>query len=222
MSERLPLWVFPALAFALFVNGLVFLLLPLLTQKGPAIPDMTEPVAVNLVRVGEEEPPLREDESPVPEMEEPEEMPEFFEPDLLRPDVQPLEMDSVPFRVELNPRLMGGPRIALKGFQGQGEGDHPRFYEQGEVDHPPRPLVKMPPVYPYKAKRLEIEGFVKVRFLVDEEGTVSRLSILDSSPKGVFEDSVLQTLPLWKFAPGRVLGESVSSWVVTTIRFELK
>jgi protein TonB len=38
----------------------------------------------------------------------------------------------------------------------------------------------------------------------------------------VFEDSVLQTLPSWKFSPGKVVGEPVSSWVVTTIRFELK
>ena len=60
------------------------------------------------------------------------------------------------------------------------------------------------------------------KFLVDEEGTVSSVSVLDSSPEGVFEDSVLQTLPSWKFSPGRILGEPVSSWVVTTIRFELK
>jgi protein TonB len=58
--------------------------------------------------------------------------------------------------------------------------------------------------------------------LVDEEGTVSHVSVLDASPKGVFEDSVLQTLPSWKFSPGKVVGEPVSSWVVTTIRFELK
>ena len=211
MSDRLPLWILPALAFAILVNGLLFFLLPLLTQKGPSHPEMTEPVAVNLVRVREEEPPPPDEEPPVPEMEEPEEIPEFFTPDLLRPEMQPLEMDPVPFRIELNPRLMGGPQLSLKPF-----------YEAGELDQPPRPLVKMPPVYPYKAKRLEIEGFVKIKFLVDEDGTVSRVSILDASPKGVFEDSVLQTLPSWKFSPGRILGESVSSWVVTTIRFELK
>jgi len=211
MTERLPLWVFPALAFALFVNGLLFFLLPLLTQKGPTFPDMTDPVAVNLVRVREEEPPPPEEEPPVPEMEKPQELPEFFTPDLIRPEVRPLQMDPVPFRIELNPRLLSGPQVALK-----------RFFEVGDLDHPPRPLVKMPPVYPYQAKRLEIEGFVKVKFLVDEGGTVSRVSILESSPKGVFEDSVLQALPSWKFSPGRILGESVSSWVVTTIRFELK
>ena len=149
--------------------------------------------------------------TPAPEMEEPQEIPEFFTPDLMRPELKPLEMDPVPFLIELNPRMLSGPQVALK-----------RFYELGELDHPPRPLVKMPPVYPYKAKRLEIEGYVKIKFLVDEEGTVSRVSVLEASPKGVFEDSVLQTLPSWKFSPGRVVGEPVSSWVVTTIRFELK
>ena len=211
MSDRLPLWVFPALAFAILVNGLLFFLLPLLTQKGPSVPVMTEPVAVNLVRVREQEPPAPEEEPPLPERQESENIPEFFTPELLRPEVQPMQMDPVPFRIELNPRLMGGPKLSVKPF-----------YEAGELDHPPSPIVKMPPVYPYKAKRLEIEGYVKIKFLVDEEGTVSRVSILDSSPKGVFEDSVLQTLPSWKFSPGRILGESVPSWVVTTIRFELK
>jgi protein TonB len=210
MSERLPLWVLPALAFAILVNGLLFFLLPLLTQKGPSFSDMTEPMAVNLVRVREEEPPPPDEEPPVPEREE-QEIPEFFTPDLLRPEVKPLEMDPVPFRIELNPRMLSGPQVALK-----------RFYEMGELDHPPRPLVKMPPVYPYKAKRLEIEGYVKIKFLVDDEGTVSQVSVLDASPKGVFEDSVLQTLPSWKFSPGKIVGEPVSSWVVTTIRFELK
>ena len=209
MSERLPLWVFPALAFAILVNGLLFFLLPLLTQKDPSFSDMTEPTAVNLVRVREEEPPPPEEEPPAPE--EPQEIPEFFTPDLLRPEVKPLEMDPVPFRIELNPRMLSGPQVALK-----------RFYELGDLDHPPRPLVKMPPVYPYKAKRLEIEGYVRIKFLVDDEGTVSQVSVLDASPKGVFEDSVLQTLPSWKFSPGKIVGEPVSSWVVTTIRFELK
>lgn len=211
MNDRLPLWVLPAFAFALLVNGLLFFLLPLLTQQGPTLADMTEPVVVNLVRVPEEEPPPPEEEPPTPEMEEPQEIPEFFTPDLFRPDLQPLEMDPIPFQMELNPRLLSGPPVALK-----------RFYEAGDLDQPPRPLVKMPPLYPYKAKRLEIEGFVKVKFLVDEEGTVSRVSVLESSPEGVFEDSVLQTLPSWKFSPGRIMGESVASWVVTTIRFELK
>jgi protein TonB len=211
MNERLPLWVFPALAFALLVNGLLFFLLPLLTQTGPSFSDMTEPMAVNLVRVREQEPPPPEEETPPPEKEEPKEILEFFTPSLQQPDVKPLEIEPLPFQIELNPRLLGGPQVSLR-----------RFYELGELDSAPMPLVKMPPMYPYKAKRMEIEGYVRVKFLVDEEGTVSRVSVLEASPKGVFEDSVLQTLPTWKFSPGKVIGEPVSSWVVTTIRFELK
>ncbi len=211
MNERRPLWVFPAFAFALLVNGLLFLLLPLLTHKGPSYSDMTEPMPVNLVRVREREPPRPEEEPPPPEKEEPREIPEFFTPNLQQPDVKPLEVEPLPFSIDLNPRLIGGPRIALK-----------QFYEAGELDSAPRPIVKMPPMYPYKAKRMEIEGYVRVKFLVDAEGKVSRVSVLEASPGGVFEESVLKTLPTWKFSPGRVVGEPVSSWVTTTIRFELK
>lgn len=212
MSERSPVWILPALAFAILVNGLLFFLLPLFTQEGTSFPGMPEPRAVHLVRVRDREPPPPEEqETPVPEIEEPKKIPEFFEPELFKPEVQPVEMDPVPFRIEINPRLMGGPQLSVK-----------QFYDAGELDQPPRALVKMPPVYPYRAKRLEIEGFVRVKFLVDEEGAVSRISVLESSPQGVFEESVLQMLPSWRFSPGKVVGEPVPSWVVTTVRFELR
>jgi len=96
------------------------------------------------------------------------------------------------------------------------------IFNADEIDQPPSALAKMPPLYPYKAKRLEIEGYVKVKFLVDETGAVSQISILEASPKGLFEDSVFKALPSWEFAPGKILGEPVSSWVITTIRFELE
>ncbi len=210
MRERLPLWLLPALAFALLVNGLLFLLLASLTQKTPSLSEMTDPAPVHLVRVREKEPPPPEEEPPPPEREEPEEIPEFVTPDL-RPRIKPLEMDPLPFPMELNPKIVSGPPIAVG-----------RFYELGELDQSPRPLVSMSPLYPLKAKRMEIEGYVRVKFLVDDEGRVSRVTVLDASPKGVFEGSVIQTLPSWKFSPGMIMGEAVSSWVVTTIRFELK
>jgi protein TonB len=210
MSDKFRLWVLPAFVFAFLVNGLLFFLLPLLTQKDSSFPDMTDPVAVNIVRVRQEEPPV-EEEPPPPERQEPQVIKEFIAPDLFRPEIRPVEMEPVPFPIDLNPKILGGPQVALK-----------RFFEAGELDEPPRPVVKMPPLYPMKAKRMEIEGYVKIKFLVDEDGAVSRVSILDASPKGVFEDSVLQTLPSWKFMPGKFQGEPVSSWVVTSIRFELK
>jgi protein TonB len=95
-------------------------------------------------------------------------------------------------------------------------------FEAGDLDQPPREVVKTPPLYPLSARQREIEGYVQVRFLVDERGRVSELSVLDSSPRRIFEDSVLRAVPGWRFEPGRIDGRPVSSWVVTTIRFEME
>ncbi len=212
MSSRSAFWILPSLAFAVLINAVLFLLLPSLSRREPVLETATEPVPVHLVRVREKKPPPPEEEEiPEPERPRPEEVPEFVQPDLVRPEVRPLEMEEIPFRVEMNPRILGGPKLGLR-----------RFYEVGDLDQPPRPLVKMPPVYPYKAKRLEIEGYVKVKFLVDDHGAVSRVEVLEAQPRGVFEKSVLKVLPTWRFSPGRLDGEPVASWVVTTIRFELR
>ncbi len=209
MNQRLPLWVPPALCFALLVNGLLFLLLPLLTQTRPLVHNATEPVAVNLVRARDKEPPPRDKEEIKPPEREETKILRSLQPDLVSPQILMPAMPSISSDINLD--LLGNTD---SGFS--------LIFNADEIDQPPRALAKMPPLYPYKAKRLEIEGYVKVKFLVDETGAVSQISILESSPKGLFEDSVFKVLPKWEFAPGSILGEPVSSWVVTTIRFELE
>jgi protein TonB len=206
-----PLWVLPAGLFALAVNVLLLLLLPLLSHLRAPEADMTEPVGIQLVRIREKEPPPEEEEErEPPEEEKQEEMIEDFQPDLVQPKIQTPDMPALQF--EVNTKLIdGAPTSGIS-----------MFFNAADLDHPPRALMKAPPLYPYKAKRLEIQGYVKVKFLVDETGLVSRITVLDAEPKGMFEESVLASLPNWKFSPGKVLGEPVSSWVTTTIRFELQ
>jgi len=208
-KRRFPSWVVPAFGFGLAVNVLLLLLLPMLSQVRTYDADMTEPVGVNLVRVREEEPPPEDDEPRKIEEKEDPEIREQLQPDLVRPSLQALDMPTVSFQADT--RLVRGPGSAGLGM----------FFNADELDHPPRALFKPPPIYPYKATRLEIEGAVTVKFLVDERGVVSRVSVLEAKPKGLFEDAVLATLPTWKFSPGKILGEPVTSWVTTTIHFEL-
>ena len=80
----------------------------------------------------------------------------------------------------------------------------------------------MPPVYPPSAKRRGIEGWVKVRFVVNPRGEVQDVSIVDAKPPGVFDDSVTRCVFGWRFQPGTVDGTPVSAWVETTVRFELE
>ena len=93
-------------------------------------------------------------------------------------------------------------------------------FNADELDQPPRPLVNPEPFYPHRARQMGIEGAVTVRFLVDVDGTVSEVTVVEATPRGLFEDNVLRTVPQWKFNPGRVAGRPVAAWVIRTIRFE--
>ena len=94
-------------------------------------------------------------------------------------------------------------------------------YALGEVDQPPGVLGRPRPPYPFMARRRGIEGTVRVRFTVDREGRVRDLVILDSDPPGVFEDAVRDSVPNWRFRPGRKDGNAVDTRVELPIRFEL-
>ena len=89
------------------------------------------------------------------------------------------------------------------------------------MDQAPGILKKVPPKYPYTARRRNITGQVLVRFLVNEDGAVTRPAILEAEPRGVFEKAVLQALNHWRFTPGYFEGKPVPTWVVLPIRFNL-
>ncbi|PWE16750.1 energy transducer TonB [Marinicauda salina] len=57
------------------------------------------------------------------------------------------------------------------------------------------------PEYPRGAERRSIEGHVTVRYNVDPEGAVTDVEVVDATPAGVFERSVLRALEGWRYAP---------------------
>jgi len=95
-------------------------------------------------------------------------------------------------------------------------------YEMGELDRPLIPLAKIPPIYPMRAMRRGIEGWVKIRFLVNAKGRVEHPQIIDSDPEGIFEKSVINCVTQWRFKPGTVEGHPVNTMAETTIRFKLE
>ncbi len=90
-----------------------------------------------------------------------------------------------------------------------------------EVDKKPRILEKVEPVYPYRARRRNINGTVEVKFLVSKNGDVKKLTVLQSAPEGIFEKSVIEAVSRWKFKPGYFRGKAVSTWVILPIHFKL-
>lgn len=118
--------------------------------------------------------------------------------------------------------------FALSGFaevkQGQtGEGaDIGKAHQLNELDTPPAAIYEASPLYPFVARRENIEGKVWVRFVVTKEGTVRDASIYKSTPAGVFDESALKTIMQWRFEPGIKDGEAVDSLVIQAIAFVLE
>jgi len=82
--------------------------------------------------------------------------------------------------------------------------------------------VRVPPAYPYFARLKGVEGWVRIRILVDERGQVRQAEVVRAEPPGVFEEAVLSAVRRWRFRPGIEGGRSVSAWMETTVRFKLE
>ncbi len=89
------------------------------------------------------------------------------------------------------------------------------------VDTLPQPKVKGNFVYPKSAKKRGIEGYVVLSVLIDTDGSVDKIQVLESSPQGVFDDSAIAGLRNWRFTPAQYQGQAVKVWAKQKIRFGL-
>ncbi|MEN6440476.1 MAG: TonB family protein, partial [Syntrophobacter sp.] len=94
-------------------------------------------------------------------------------------------------------------------------------FDISRVDQVPRVLKKIEPVYPGRARTLEICGKVVVRFLVEPDGRVSKPSVVEAHPAGYFEQSTLDAIRQWRFKPGSFRGHTVATWVTLPVQFRL-
>ncbi len=96
------------------------------------------------------------------------------------------------------------------------------YFDVEQLDHSPTLSYQMVPIYPYRAKRMNLHGHVKIGFHVSSDGMVSNVQILESEPQGIFDDAVLRAVVKWRYQPGEIMGESVTTRMVKTIVFNLE
>jgi len=198
----------PAAAAALVLNLGLFAVAALLASERPLRFEMSDPVPVSLVTLRPPTPPAPEETREPEPRPEPEPRQDFVPapslPAPTRPDLQALAVD-----IDLGAVAIDAPR-----------GDF--VFNAEDLDQPPREVARTHPVYPFRARQRNIEGKVQVKFLVGADGAVSHVEVLDADPAGVFETSVLQAVPRWRFEPGRLDGRAVPAWVVTEIFFQVE
>ena len=212
-----------AIALSALLNIALFGLMPGLIELAPKDQtDLEDLKAIQVIRMKHKETPPRKKEHQKP-----------------KPKEKPKELKTTPTKIvrqkpvrlkprlpfELNPRLPAAPGSLIMPPMETFSLDGPTLkglYEMGELDSPLTPIAKIPPMYPIRAMRRGIEGWVKVRFMVDNKGQVQKPRIMAADPEQIFEKSVINCVSKWKFKPGTVEGVPVNTMVETTIRFELE
>ena len=214
-------WVL-AILLSLGLNLFLFGIMPGLVQKGQGTPEELEDIrAIQVVRVKRQEPPPKKKERVKPP--KPKETPRQVKQVKL---TQPRPARVKPrLDFELNPRLpvFENSLVVPPLEQFAMDVNLPKgSYMAHELDAPLTVLAKVPPIYPLRATRLGIQGWVKVRFIVTKEGLVDKPIIVGAKPQGVFEKSVINCVSQWRFKPGTVDGVAVTTQAQTVIKFQLE
>ena len=83
-------------------------------------------------------------------------------------------------------------------------------------------LVKsVAPVYPAKAEKSGVEGWVDLEFTVSETGRVQDVAVSAASPKGIFDQAASAALLQWRYKPFVLDAKPVARRARIRIRFEL-
>jgi protein TonB len=83
-------------------------------------------------------------------------------------------------------------------------------------------LIRMkPPVYPPRCLRMGIEGVVRVRVLVGENGVPQEVSVAKSSGESLLDEAALEAVKEWIFRPATRNGVPARAWAVVPIEFKL-
>lgn len=148
-------------------------------------------------------PPPPEDEPPPPEPEQEEPPPELETPP------PPISLDQLD--MALNPgtggELAGDFALPTFDVSGQDLGGV-EIFDLGDVDSPPVPRTRIEFNYPSSAKRRGITGVVKVEYVVDQNGRVDDINIVES-PDRILSDATEDVLRRARFEPATKGGNVV-------------
>ena len=84
------------------------------------------------------------------------------------------------------------------------------------------PLLRVPPKYPARAASRHIEGWVKVEFTIQTDGSVDDAVVAGSEPEAIFDDAALTAISKWKFKEKIVNGVAVPQRAVQRLQFKLE
>ena len=183
------------------VSGLLFLAIPL-TQIFTTYEKSPEEIE-SLDMAPPPPPPPPEDPPPPPEPEKEEPPPEL--------DTPPPPISLEQLDMALNPGTGGSMAgdFALPTFDvNSTDLGGLEIFELGDVDSPPQPRTKIEFSYPSSARRKGITGVVKVEYVVNENGRVEQINIVES-PDSSLSKATEDVLERARFEPAQKSGLAV-------------
>ena len=96
----------------------------------------------------------------------------------------------------------------------------PTYYAARFLDEYPKPLTPVEPRYPKHAHASKLDGSVTLLLLIDEEGALNEITVVEAHPESVFDAAALAAFRGVRFSPARKDGRPVRSRVLITVGFE--
>ena len=95
--------------------------------------------------------------------------------------------------------------------------EHRRPNEPSQPAEPPSPdtdyrlISKVAAIYPPRAEQNETEGYAVVQFTISPYGTVRNPVVVQSVPRGVFDDAAIYAIKQFRYSPRIVNGQAVEA-----------
>ena len=109
---------------------------------------------------------------------------------------------------------------AGNGAAVSGEEMHAEVFDEGDVDVAATPVFQPKPGFPEKARKLAIEGEVRVTFIVGIDGKIELIESV-AAPHVSFNEEIRRAFDQWKFNPAKKKGVPVKSRHTIIIDFAL-
>jgi periplasmic protein TonB len=84
-----------------------------------------------------------------------------------------------------------------------------------------KPVDVRPPVYPPRCLRMGIEGVVRVRVLVGEDGRPQEVTVGRTSGDASLDQAAIDAVRQWRFEAAKRDGVPVRAWALVPIEFKL-
>jgi protein TonB len=138
------------------------------------------------------------------------------------PTTDPVPPDTQVKKYEVGDELLPGvpgPPMPEGTVDGDSTATGPA--EQTPVYWKMKLLEMKPPIYPPRCLRMGIEGRVRLRVLVGEDGRPQDAAVGTSSGDAGLDQAALDAVREWRFEPAKRNGVPVRAWCIVPITFSL-